>query len=459
MATASVDSRPTAADVRRAVERDGVEFLFAEFVDMHAKPSAKLVPAVELDGLLVDGAGFAGFAAGDIGQTPDSPDLIAMPDVGSFTPLPWKPAIGWLASDVTVEGEPWPYCPRTILRRQVERARQAGFELKLGCELEYFLVRRTDDGGIEVADTMDTLAQPCYDMRALTRSFDFVAEVTRNVNSLGWGMYATDHEDANGQFEQNFGYADALTTCDRAVFFRYMVESLAQERGLIATFMPKPFAHLTGNGAHLHMSLWDGDTNLFECEPGDDPRGFGLTEPGYQFIAGLKEHAKAYIAVTAPTVSSYKRLVVGAPASGATWAPAYVTYGYNNRTMMLRVPEAGRIEDRTVDGSCNPYLAATVVLAAGLDGIERGLDPGEPTPRNMYEVSEAEREEMGIEMLPANLLDATRELESDRVLREALGSVGDEDYVDYFIRCKRREWQAAHEQITKWELDRYLQHF
>jgi glutamine synthetase len=223
--------------------------------------------------------------------------------------------------------------------------------------------------------------------------------------------------------------------------------------------MPKPFAHLTGNGAHFHMSLWDGDTNVFMEDPDKDSRGLGLSEIAYQFIAGLKAHAKAYIAVTAPTVPSYKRLVIGAPASGATWAPVYVTYGYNNRTMMLRIPEAGRIEDRTVDGSCNPYLAATAVLAAGLDGIEKGLDPGEPSSGSMYETTEEQRKEMGIETLPANLLDATRELEADDVLRKALGSVGDEDYVDYFIRCKRREWQAAHEQITKWEIDRYLQLF
>jgi glutamine synthetase len=207
------------------------------------------------------------------------------------------------------------------------------------------------------------------------------------------------------------------------------------------------------------MSLWDGDTNVFMEDPDKDSRGLGLSEIAYQFIAGLKAHAKAYIAVTAPTVPSYKRLVIGAPASGATWAPVYVTYGYNNRTMMLRIPEAGRIEDRTVDGSCNPYLAATAVLAAGLDGIEKGLDPGEPSSGSMYETTEEQRKEMGIETLPANLLDATRELEADDVLRKALGSVGDEDYVDYFIRCKRREWQAAHEQITKWEIDRYLQLF
>ena len=452
-------ARPTAEDVRRAVAENDIEFVFAQFVDMHAKPSAKLVPTTQLDGLLEGGAGFAGFAAGDIGQTPDNPDLIAVPDVGSFTQLPWRPEIGWFACDATVEGEEWPYCPRTILRHQLERARDAGFEFKIGCELEYFLVRRSDDGGIEIADPLDTLEQPCYDIRALTRSFDFVADIVRYVNSLGWEMYATDHEDANGQFEQNFDFSDALTTCDRAVFYRYMVEALAQERGLIATFMPKPFAHLTGNGAHLHMSLWDGEENLFLRDAGEDPRGLGLTDLAYQFIAGLKEHAKAYIALTAPTVSSYKRLVIGAPTSGATWAPAYVAYGYNNRTMMLRIPEAGRIEDRTVDGSCNPYLGATAVLAAGLDGIERGLDPGDPTDLNMYETTEEDREKLGIETLPANLLDATRELDGDEVLRKALGSVGDEDYVDYFIRCKRREWQSAHEQITQWELDRYLQLF
>jgi glutamine synthetase len=446
-------------DVKRYIEENDIEFLFAQFVDMHGKPNAKLVPARLFDGLMEDGAGFAGFAAGAIGQFPHDPDLAAMPDVRSFTPLAWKPGVARLACDVHVEGEEWPYCPRTILRRQLDRARELGYEFKVGAELEYFLVRETDDGGIELADPLDRLDQPCYDMRGLTRNLDFVSQVARNLTDLGWNNYATDHEDANGQFEQNFDFADALTTCDRAVFYRYMVEALAQERGLIATFMPKPFAHLTGNGCHFHMSLWDGDTNLFDRERGDDPRNLGLTDLAYHFIGGLKKHAKAYIALSAPTVSSYKRLVTGAPTSGATWAPAYVTYGWNNRTMMLRIPEAGRIEDRTVDGSCNPYLAATAILAAGMDGIENEIDPGDPTSANMYEMSEEERRELGIEVLPANLLDATRELEGDEVLRKALGSVGDEDYVDYFIRCKRREWQLAHEQVTKWELDRYLQLF
>jgi glutamine synthetase len=445
-------------DVHSYVRENGIDFLFAQFVDMHGKPNAKLVPAHHLDDLLDDGAGFAGFAAGDIGQGPNDSDMIAVPDVRSLTPLPWKPGVARFACDVTVEGEEWPYCPRTILRHQLERAAQLGFEFRIGAELEYFLVRRRPDGSIELADELDTLEQPCYDMRGLTRNLDFVTSVSRNVTAIGWDNYATDHEDANGQFEQNFQFADALTTCDRAVFFRYMVEAMAQERGLIATFMPKPFAHLTGNGCHMHMSLWRDGVNVFETDPGDDPRGLGLTETAYRFIAGLKAHAKAYIAVTAPTVTSYKRLVVGAPTSGATWAPAYVSYAYNNRTHMLRVPGPGRVEDRTVDGSCNPYLAATVLLAAGLDGIERELDPGEPqTALNLYETSEEKRRELGIELLPANLLDATRQLEGDEVIRRALGEARGEDYVDYFIHCKRREWQQAHEQITQWEIDRYLQ--
>jgi glutamine synthetase len=451
---------PQSADEVRKLAREGeIEFLFAQFVDMHGKPNAKLVPAHHLDDLLSDGAGFAGFAAGDIGQGPHDPDLIAVPDVRSYTPLPWRSGVARFACDVTVEGEEWPYCPRTILRHQLARAEALGYEFRIGAELEYFLVRQREDGSIEVADALDTLEQPCYDMRGLTRNLEFVSTVSRNVTALGWDNYATDHEDANGQFEQNFEFDNALVTCDRAIFFRYMVEALAQERGLIATFMPKPFAHLTGNGCHFHMSLWKDGENLFEVDPADDPRGLGLSELAYQFIGGLKAHAKAYIAVTAPTVTSYKRLVVGAPTSGATWAPAYVSYGYNNRTQMLRIPGPGRIEDRTVDGSCNPYLAATAVLAAGLDGIERGLDPGEPNSLNLYETDEAQRRELGIDVLPANLLDATRELERCDVLRAALGRARDEDYVDYYVSCKRREWRQAHEQITQWELDRYLQLF
>jgi glutamine synthetase len=447
----------SADDVYRLVAEQGIKYLFAQFVDMHGKPNAKLVPASHVEDLLEDGAGFAGFAAGDIGQRPNDPDLVAIPDPTTYTPLPWRPDIARLACDVTVEGEPWPYCPRTILRNQIALAEEVGYELKLGAELEYFLLRREDDGRLVVADPLDTQGQPCYDMRALTRSLDFVTEVADNLDALGWANYATDHEDANGQFEQNFDYADALTTCDRAIFFRYMVESLAQQRGLIATFMPKPFAHLTGNGCHFHVSLWKDGENVFGDD--GDSRGLGLSSTAYEFIGGLKEHAGAYIALTAPSVNSYKRLVVGSQ-SGSAWAPIYISYGANNRTQMLRVPAPGRIEDRTVDGSCNPYLATTAVLASGLDGIDRGLDPGEPTSAlNLHELTAAEREKRGIATLPENLLDATRALAGDDVLRKALGRCEREDYIDYFVSVKEAEWAQAHAQVTDWELERYLQLF
>jgi glutamine synthetase len=445
---------PSLEEIRDSSDARGVEFYFAQFVDLYARPSAKLVPAAHLDDLVSDGAGFAGFAAGEIGQLPSDPDMAAMPDLRSYTPVPWEPSLARFACDIHVEGEEWPYCPRTILRRALDRAQAKGYEFKIGLELEYFLLRQGENGAIEIADTLDTLEKPCYDLRGLTRNYDFLTTVSRYCNELGWGNYANDHEDANGQFEQNFTYSDALTSCDRAIFFRYMVHTLAQQRGLLATFMPKPFTSLTGNGCHFHMSLWDGDRNLFLDE--SDPRGFGLSELAYGFVGGLKRHARAYSAITASTVNSYKRLKLGTTTSGATWSPVWISYGYNNRTQMLRIPGPGRIEDRTIDGACNPYLAATAVLAAGLDGIENRIDPGEPNADNLYAHSYGELTDRGLRTLPANLLEATQELEQNDVLREAFGRGRDEDYVDYFVRVKRDEWHRYHEQVTPWELDEYL---
>jgi glutamine synthetase len=444
-------------EVRKVTRERGIEFFFAQFVDLYGRPSAKLVPAANLDDLVREGAGFAGFAAGEIGQTPSDPDIAAIPDLDSLTLVPWQPDLARFACDVTVEGEPWPYCPRTILRRQLARAKDLGFDFKVGLELEYFLVRRAEDGSIEIADASDTLDKPCYDMAGLTRQYDFLTLVSRYCNELGWGNYANDHEDANGQFEQNFTYDDALVSCDRAIFFRYMVHTLAEQHGMIATFMPKPFTRLTGNGCHFHMSLWRDGENVF-LDQGDE-QGLGLSETAYRFIGGLKAHARAYSAVTAPTVNSYKRLKLGSTSSGATWAPVWISYGYNNRTQMLRIPAPGRIEDRTIDGSANPYLAATVVLAAGLDGIENGLEAGDPNWDNLYEESHETLTTLGFESLPGTLLEAVGELEGDRVLRTALGEGRGEDYVDYYCRIKRDEWHRYHEQVTDWEIKEYLTRF
>jgi glutamine synthetase len=448
---------PTLDEIRRIQEERGIEFYFAQFVDMYARPSAKLIPAANLDDLVEEGAGFAGFAAGEIGQVPADPDIAAMPDLDSFTPVPWQPNLARFACDVTVEGEEWPYCPRTILRRVLAKAKEQGYEFKMGIELEYFLVQRRGDGSIELADKLDTLEKPCYDITGLTRQYDFLTTVSKYCNELGWGNYANDHEDANGQFEQNFTYDEALKTCDRAIFFRYMVHTLAEQRGMIATFMPKPFSNLTGNGCHFHMSLWRDGENVFLDEA--DPRGLGLSDTAYRFIGGLKAHARAYSALTAPTVNSYKRLKVGTTASGATWSPVWISYGYNNRTQMLRIPGPGRIEDRTIDGSCNPYLAAAAILAAGLDGVDSGLEAGEPNSENLYAIPFDELRARGLETLPANLLEATHELKGNDVLRSALGRGRDEDYVDYVIRVKREEWDRYHEQVTPWEIDEYLTRF
>ena len=450
-------TEPTVEDIRSKSQDLGVEFYFAQFVDMYGRPSAKLVPAEYLDDLVTDGAGFAGFAAGEIGQLPSDPDIAAIPDLNSFTPVPWEPSLARFACNVTVDGEEWPYDPRTILRRQLEKARTKGYEFNMGLELEYFLLKSDGNGGIQIADALDDLEKPCYDLRGLTRNYEFLRKVSNYVNGMGWGNYANDHEDANGQFEQNFTYSDALTSCDRAIFFRYMVHTLAQQQGLLATFMPKPFTDLTGNGCHFHMSLWDGDTNLFLDE--DDARGLGLSETAYHFIGGLKKHAKAYSAVTAPTVNSYKRLKLGSTSSGATWSPVWISYGYNNRTQMLRIPAPGRVEDRTVDGSTNPYLAATVILAAGIDGIENRIDPGEPNSDNLYSIPHDELRARGLDTLPSNLLQATMELERNDVIREALGQARNEDYVDYFIKVKREEWNRYHEQVTPWEIKEYLTRF
>ena len=436
-------------------EADAIEFFFAMFVDMHGKPCAKLVPVESFDMLMNDGVGFAGFAAGPMGQSPADPDMIAIPDPASYTPVPWQPGLAVFQCDIQVDGEDWPYTPRYILRQQLEKISGRGLVFNVGVEAEYLLIRRSDDGRIEVADALDTATQPCYDAKGLTRMYDHLTTVSKYMNQLGWGNYANDHEDANGQFEQNFEYADALTTADRLIFFRYMVHTLAQNRGFLATFMPKPFANLTGSGLHVHSSLWSEDgEELFLDE--SDPRGLGLSKMAYAYIGGVLDHAEALAAVTAPIVNSYKRMGVGAPTSGATWAPAYVSYGRNNRTQMLRVPEPGRVENRIVDGAANPYLAFAVLAAAGLDGIDRDLDPGEPNDENLYALTPAEVEHRGIRVMPPTLAHAGDALANDPVVQEALGDVPGGTYADYYIQVKRDEFNAYHSVVTEWEVDKYL---
>ncbi|MEV0401319.1 type III glutamate--ammonia ligase [Actinoallomurus sp. NPDC050550] len=443
------DTAPPAPDVSPSLaamaRADGVRFILATFTTLVGKPCAKLVPVEAADALQSEGVGFAGYAAGAMGQQPRDPDVIAIPDVRSYTPLTFvRPGLGLVHCDPYVAGRPYAFAPRVILRTLAERAAAERTALISGAELEYFLVRRDEGGALTVADRLDDAAQPCYDARGLTRMYDHLTGVSDAMVRLGWGPYASDHEDGNGQFEQNFRHADALTTADRVVTLRYIVQVLAEQRGMTATFMPKPFTDRTGNGLHLHLSLWDGDRPLFPADGETaDPYGMGLSTRAYRFIAGLIAHAPAMHALIAPTVNSYKRTGATTTASGATWAPRRATWGGNDRTHLVRVPDANRVELRGGDGSANPYLAAAAALAAGLDGVRRELDPGAPGSAGSG--------------LPRTLLDAVHALESDEVIRGVLDAVDPAAEVgDYYAALKREEFYTWHGTVSAWEIDRYL---
>jgi len=437
---------PAPGSLKARALADGVRFLLALFVDLTGKPCAKLVPVEAADELEHEGVGFAGYAVGAIGQQPCDPDLIALPDLASYTPLPQvKQGMALVHCDPHVEGVPWPYAPRVILKTQLAAARARGLELFAGAEVEYFLVRRAADGTLAPADDRDVAAQPCYDARGLTRMYDHLTGISTAMNALGWGNYANDHEDANGQFEQNFAYADALTTADRVITARYLISVLAEQRGMTATFMPKPFADRTGSGMHLHLSLWgDGESRMPSTE---DDRGFGLSPLAYRFLAGVLDHAPALQAVLAPTVNSYKRTGATSTRSGATWSPRRATYGGNDRTHYVRIPDQHRIELRGGDGSANPYLALAATLAAGLDGIAREADPGGPGTDG------ATRPE-----LPPTLLHAVEALSADPVVTGALDAAGP-GVAEYFAALKRDEFFDWHATVGSWEHDRYLTAF
>jgi glutamine synthetase len=424
------------------------KFILALFVDLRGKPCAKLVPVEAVDMLATEGVGFAGYAVGAMGQEPKDPDLMAMPDPASFTPIPFiKDGLAIVHCDPYVNGAPWPYAPRVILKSLVEQCADAGFEPWVGAEVEYFLLRRGQDGSVSVADEADTAAQPCYDARGVTRMYEHLTAVSAAMNTLGWSNYANDHEDGNGQFEQNFKFAEALTTADRVVTLRYLLSMIAAERGMIATFMPKPFADKTGSGLHLHLSLTSGGNPVFPADPAaEDRRGLGLSETAYGFIGGVLDHACALQAVVAPTVNSYKRTGATSTSSGASWAPRLPTYGGNDRTHYIRVPDCERIELRGGDGSANPYLAIAAALGAGIDGIKRSTDPGPVGGGN------------GTKTLPPTLLHAVEEFEADPVVTGALDAAGD-GVAGYFAGVKRDEFFAYHSAVSPWEIDNYLTAF
>lgn len=427
-----------ATDLAKEAKARGIAYFLISFTDLFGTMRAKLVPAAAINEMAEAGAGFAGFATW-LDMTPADPDLFAIPDPESLIQLPWKPEVGWLAADLRMNGETVAQAPRATLRRVVAAAEAEGLRMKHGVECEFHLISPEGDA---LSDPRDTQPKPCYDVAALMRRYEVIREICDAMQALGWGAYQNDHEDANGQFEMNWGYDDALVTADRHAFFKYMVKSIAEKHGLRATFMPKPFAHLTGNGCHAHVSVWDrkGRTNLFHDEEGE----LGLSETAYHFLGGLLYHAPAISAIATPTVNSYKRINAPRTASGATWSPNTITYGGNNRTHMVRIPDPGRLEVRLADGAANPYLYPAALLAAGLGGIAERRDPGRRLDIDMYAEGHKVR---GARQLPLNLLDALRALEADRRLTAALGP----ETVAAYVKLRKAEWGEYMRVFTEWE--------
>ena len=431
-----------AVDLAKVAKEKKIKYFLISFSDMFGVSRSKLVPARAIGEMQKDGAGFAGFAAW-LDMTPAHPDMFAIPDPDSLIQLPWKPEVGWLSADLWMDGKEVEASPRVMLKRQIAAAKKQGYQLKTGVECEYHLI---NDDGTDISDPKDIQSKPCYDQSALMRRYDVISEICDAMIGLGWNPYQNDHEDANGQFEMNWDYGDCLETADRHTFFKFMVKSIAENHGLRATFMPKPFVNLTGNGCHCHASLWDktGKKNLFD---GKDE--MGLSPLAYNFLGGMIHSAEALCAIFNPTVNSYKRINAPRTLSGATWSPNTVTYGGNNRTHMVRIPDDGRFEFRLMDGAANPYLLQAGVLAAGLDGIANKRDPGKRVDLDMYAEGHKVR---GAKKLPLNLIDALRLLDKSKVLNEAFGR----EAVQSYVKLKMEAWDDYCRHLTQWERDHTL---
>ncbi|MEM8499205.1 MAG: type III glutamate--ammonia ligase [Pseudomonadota bacterium] len=432
---------------------NNVKFVLAQFVDIHGVAKTKSVPAHCLVDVVNEGAGFAGFAVWGLGQEPHSPDFMARGDLNSLSLVPWQPGYARIACTGHVNEKPYALDSRQVLLTQIERLNERGWTLNTGLEPEFCLMKRDEQGKIVLADDTDRLDKPCYDYKGLSRSRVFLEKFVGSLQEIGLDVYQIDHEDANGQFEINYTYADALTSCDRFVLVRMAGSEIANEMGMICSFMPKPTAKRTGNGMHMHMSIATEDNdNIFSDD--SDKNNLGLSQTAYHFMGGLIHHAKALCAIAAPTVNSYKRLVVGNALSGATWAPAYISYGDNNRSSMVRVPY-GRLEFRLADAGCNPYLIHAAVIAAGLDGVDRELDPGTPKNINHYTQTAAELADMGVGTLPQSLKEALDALAQDTLFSEQLGS----GIINEFANLKTMEWIEYQRQVSEWELEHYAEFF
>jgi glutamine synthetase len=436
----------------------GVKYCVGAYVDIHGVPKGKFVPIEHFLHFAHGSELYTGYALDGLGQRPNDDEIASLPDLDRGTILPWNTQVAWFPADNTFHDEPYDINTRVSLKKVLADAAKLGFGFNLGIECEVFVVKHGEDGKLTIPNSDDNLVKSCYDIKRFMDRYAWLDKVSTAINQLGWDLYSLDHEDAPSQFEFDFKFADALTMCDRYVFFRMMAKQYASEEGLLATFMPKPFADKTGNGAHFNMSLFDLATgsNAFKCDPKDDPRGLGLTPLAYSFIAGVLRHGRSICAALAPTVNSYKRLVRRGAMSYYSWAPVFNSFGTNNRTNSIRVPMGGgRCESRNADSACNPYLAATLLLAAGLEGVREKLEPGSPQEENLYELPESELAKRNISYLPRDLEEAVDLFAADPFITKTLGK----ELRDEFITYKTEEWRAYHLTVSQWEIDRYARLF
>ena len=426
-----------------------IKYFLISFVDLFGVLRSKLVPTQAIKEMQEAGAGFAGFAAW-LDMSPADSDMFGIPDPESLIQLPWNKEVGWLASDLWMNGKPVEASPRVILKNQIKKLKKKGLTMKSGVECEYFLI--SPDGN-SIADQRDTQSKPCYDQSALMRRYDLIKEICDCMIEMGWGPYQNDHEDANGQFEMNWDYDDCLITADRHAFFKFMVKTIAEKHGLRATFMPKPFKNLTGNGCHAHISVWNGKKNIFL----DKSNNLGLSKMAYHFLGGVIKNASSLSAFFNPTINSYRRINAPPTKSGASWSPSSISYTGNNRTHMIRIPDQGRFELRLMDGSANPYLLQASVLAAGLDGLKNKIDPGKPLDCNMYEDHE---KYPGLPKLPNELVQSLEKLKNNKDMNDAFG----EEIIKSYIKLRNSEIKEFKQKesfdktkaITRWELDNTL---
>ena len=426
-----------------------IKYFLISFVDLFGVLRSKLVPAQAIGAMQKDGAGFAGFATW-LDMTPADSDMFGVPDPNSLIQLPWNKEVGWLASDLYMDGKPVKASPRVMLKEQMKKMSQKKLQMKSGVECEYFLI---SEDGLSIADKRDIQSKPCYDQSALMRRYNLIKEICDCMITMGWKPYQNDHEDANGQFEMNWDYSDALVTADRHVFFKYMVKTLAEKHGLRATFMPKPFSNLTGNGCHAHVSVWNGKINKFL----DNKDKLGLSKLAYNFLGGIMNNTQALSAFFNPTINSYRRINAPPTKSGATWSPSSISYTGNNRTHMIRIPDKGRFELRLMDGSANPYLLQASIIAAGLEGINKRLNPGKPLHCNMYEDY---KKYPKLKKLPNDINQAINMLKNSKSLSQAFGS----DVIKSYIKLKNSEIKNFKKKnkfnkrkpVSQWEKDNTL---